>query len=63
MDCNDIGFIRIYDRTGHYIDISHEESVRICNETVETGIDIADIIRKRYMSNLKLIKFMDMNKI
>ncbi|AAT44066.1 hypothetical protein [Picrophilus oshimae] len=61
MNCDDIGFIRIYDRNGHYVDISHEDSVNICSEAVETGNDIADIIRKRYMRNLKLIKFMDMD--
>lgn len=62
MDCNDMGYMLVYDRSGHFIKIDHEKTVELCNKSIEEGIGLADIIRKEIVHDLKLIKFMDNDK-
>ncbi len=54
-----MGYMLVYDRSGHFIKIGHEKTVELCNKSIEEGIGLADIIRKEIVHDLKLIKFMD----
>ncbi len=58
MDCNDLGYLIVYDRSGHYITINHEKTIELCNKSIDEGIGLADIIKREIVHDLKLIKFM-----
>ncbi len=57
MDCEELGYLEIYDRTGHYITLNHEKTLELCEKSNEEMIPLPDIIKKYITKDLKMIKF------
>ncbi|MEM0139119.1 MAG: hypothetical protein QXZ44_00675 [Ferroplasma sp.] len=57
MECGDLGYMIIYSRNGHSRILSHDETVRLCMQSQNEGIELPKLIKRDLMPDLKLIKF------
>ncbi|MGP6293878.1 hypothetical protein [Caldiplasma sukawensis] len=56
IDCADLGYAVITKRDGHKIELTIEETVKICEEAMEKGMPIHELIREKY-ADAKVIRF------
>ena len=57
MNCEDLGYMILYSRTGKYTILTHEETVDMCRKAQDAGLELSKYIMKEFMHDLKLIKF------
>ena len=56
IDCSDIGRALIIKRNGERITLSVEETIKLCKESLETGMEFHQILKKT-IPDLKIIRF------
>lgn len=56
IDCTDIGRAMVIRRNGERITLSLEETVKLCKESIETGMEFHQILKKT-IPDLKIIRF------
>lgn len=56
LDCGDIGRAMIIRRNGERITLSIEETIKLCKESLETGMEFHQILKKS-IPDLKIIRF------
>ena len=59
IDCEDLGEMIIYTKTGEQRTIDHEITVRLCRQAQDEGVGIEEIIKRDLEPTLKMIKFRD----
>ena len=59
IDCEDLGEMIIYTRTGEQRTIDHEITVKLCRQAQDEGAGIEEIIKRDLEPALKMIKFRD----
>ena len=57
MNCEDLGYMILYSRTGKSTILTHEETVDMCRKAQDAGLDLSKYIMKEFMHDLKLITF------
>ena len=57
IDCEDLGEMIIYTKTGEQRTIDHETTVKLCRQAQEEGSGIEEIIKRNLEPALKMIKF------
>ena len=56
INCSDIGRALIIKRNGERITLSVEETIKLCKESLETGMEFHQILKKT-IPDLKIIRF------
>ncbi|MEM0156321.1 MAG: hypothetical protein QW597_06975 [Thermoplasmataceae archaeon] len=59
IECESLGKILLYDRSGKQHLLDHETTVRMCELAQEEGIGIDEAIKRNIEPSLKLLKFLD----
>ena len=59
IDCEDLGEMIIYTKTGEQRTIDHEITVKLCRQAQDEGAGIEEIIKRDLEPALKMIKFRD----
>ena len=57
IDCRDLGRALIIKRNGERVTLSLEETISMCQESLETGKEFHEII-KRTIPDVKIIRFL-----
>lgn len=56
IDCAALGTILVYMKDGTRSELSHEDTVKYCTESLEKGVPIDEIIKEELFPEIKLLK-------